>query len=132
MSIAGGLPQGKHKGCPYNRQSGRMPSLRPEGVAQAAHDGRAVQIVTPSEVTTGEANEARVQKLRRNPKAGLVERADPRQRQWIGNPTVRKCSTGLTAQFAPSTQRSERLQHQRVSHNERGADARSAMDQEAE
>src|SRR5260370_26536477 len=109
-----------------------MPGLRPEGVAQAAHDGRAVQVVTPSEVGAGKANEARVQKLRRQPDAGLVESADSRQRQWIGSSTIRKCSTGLPAQFAPNAECSERLQHQRVRHDERGSDPPSAMAHEAE
>src|SRR5260370_8052678 len=86
-----------------------MPGLRPEGVAQAAHDGRAVQVVTPSEVGAGKANEARVQKLRRQPDAGLVESADSSQRQWIGSSTIRKCSTGLPAHFAPNPECPDRL-----------------------
>src|SRR5258708_6476585 len=106
--------------------------LRPETIAQSADDARAGQVVTPSYVAAGEANEARVQKLRREPEAGLVEGADPGQRQRIGNATVCKRGTGLPTQFAPSAERSERLQRQRVRHNERGADPRPAMDQHAE
>ena len=47
----------------------------------SAHHSDAVKVVTPSEVAAGKADKARLQNLRRKPNSGLVEGADPRERQ---------------------------------------------------